>query len=247
MDPADYFPRLENPERRYKVNFSSPKSWKDFSSQLVKNRKTKHTTQAELAIYLEVGQSMISRWENGSQIPSDEIMSKWLDFFEIIKIYGEDTHDYLISKTKRFRESLQMNSSSEKFIQIPEYSVQASAGYGSYVNLEEIIEYHDIPKKFLPDHFKGNPAVIEVKGDSMYPTIGAGDHIIVALNSSSSEDGIYLIRIENSIHVKRIQHELGSIRIISDNPIYREMNMTREESENFQILGKIIVAINKYF
>ena len=67
-------------------------------------------------------------------------------------------------------------------------------------------------------------AVIKVEGDSMAPTLAAGDDILVDRSDTRSKlrDGIYVLRKDDALMVKRLAlHPMGrSVTIQSDNPAY---------------------------
>ena len=129
---------------------------------------------------------------------------------------------------------------------IPEYNVSASAGGGEFVGFEEVVEYHSLPEKFLPDTNHDRTGIVRINGDSMYPTINSGDYVVVSLTGKFFEDGIYLIRIDNSVYCKRLQRRIDGLFIISDNPAYSEMQITSDDSDGFQVLGRVVLTMKKH-
>ncbi|RME67349.1 MAG: S24 family peptidase, partial [Alphaproteobacteria bacterium] len=68
-----------------------------------------------------------------------------------------------------------------------------------------------------------NLVVLQVDGDSMYPTLAHGDHVLVDSGQAQNlRDGIYVIRTQDSLQVKRISVNPATRRITvkSDNPAY---------------------------
>ena len=69
-----------------------------------------------------------------------------------------------------------------------------------------------------------NLSIVRVEGDSMAPTLSAGDDILVDLGDSadSLRDGIYVLRIDDALVVKRIALKPVGRRLTvqSDNPAY---------------------------
>jgi phage repressor protein C with HTH and peptisase S24 domain len=70
-----------------------------------------------------------------------------------------------------------------------------------------------------------NPAAlsaIRVEGDSMVPTLADGDDILVDRSPAPLRDGIYVLRIDGALNVKRlaINPAPGRVAIRSDNPAY---------------------------
>jgi hypothetical protein len=69
-----------------------------------------------------------------------------------------------------------------------------------------------------------NLSIVRVEGDSMAPTLSAGDDILVDLGDSADRlrDGIYVLRIDDALVVKRIAlNPVGRrLTVQSDNPAY---------------------------
>ena len=67
-------------------------------------------------------------------------------------------------------------------------------------------------------------SIVRVEGDSMAPTLNAGDEILVDLGDSTDRlrDGIYVLRIDDAVVVKRLAlNPVGRRATIqSDNPAY---------------------------
>lgn len=239
---------------------------------LAKWRKRLHVKQAEIGEELNIAQGMVSRYEAGLVPSDDELLIRWRDLIvrktiELVgmgRLYGQEQSmedemmdfktefDHLRSKLIEYKEST--NPSEKAFknttkgnLLIPEFNVTASAGHGEHTGFEEVVEYHELPQKFLPTmEGKITPGIIRIRGDSMYPTINSGDYVCVNLQNQYYEDGIYLVRIENSVYCKRLQLSFGKLKIISDNPLYREMEIDAEDSDCFEVLGKVILTLKKH-
>jgi phage repressor protein C with HTH and peptisase S24 domain len=70
----------------------------------------------------------------------------------------------------------------------------------------------------------GQLSIVRVEGDSMAPTLNAGDDILVDLGDSAERlrDGIYVLRIDDAVVVKRLALNPTGRRVTvqSDNPAY---------------------------
>ena len=103
----------------------------------------------------------------------------------------------------------------------------ASAGPGALVTEELGKPYFGFDERWLKALTSSSPAklsVVRVEGDSMAPTLGDGDDILVDLGDSVERlrDGIYVLRVEDAVVVKRLAlHPTGRrVTIQSDNPAY---------------------------
>jgi len=105
--------------------------------------------------------------------------------------------------------------------------VRASAGPGAMTDAEQSLPYFAFDERWLRALTRSRPddlSIIRVEGDSMAPTLNDGDDILVdrAGCSEALRDGIYVLRVEDSLLVKRLAiHPLGRrVTVQSDNPAY---------------------------
>ncbi len=131
------------------------------------------------------------------------------------------------------------------FILVPKYDVHASAGYGSVIQSEQVVDYLAFKRDWVNHDLRTDPsdlALITVDGDSMEPTIRHGDLILVDLSQTTvKKDSIYVLRLEDVLVAKRLQRIYdGSLVIRSDNPAYKEQIVPKEDLESLQIIGRVI-------
>ncbi|MBV7599391.1 XRE family transcriptional regulator [Aeromonas encheleia] len=138
---------------------------------------------------------------------------------------------------------------SSEFTTIPAYQVFASAGHGANITDEPLAE----PMAFRSDWLRregfdpAKMAVIRAKGDSMEPTINDGDVILVRLkNGEAPRDGLYVLRLDGGLFVKRLQFDLGGVRIISDNPLYKSRDLSKAELAELDLVGRVVWAGKKF-
>jgi phage repressor protein C with HTH and peptisase S24 domain len=105
--------------------------------------------------------------------------------------------------------------------------VRASAGPGALPGTEREQPYFAFDDRWLKALTSSRPddlSIIRVEGDSMAPTLNDGDDILVdkAGCSEALRDGIYVLRVEDSLLVKRLAiHPIGRrVTVQSDNPAY---------------------------
>ena len=107
--------------------------------------------------------------------------------------------------------------------------VRASAGPGAIPGVEREQPYFAFDERWLKaltGSKQEDLSLIRVEGDSMAPTLNDGDDILVdrAGCSEPLRDGIYVLRVEDSLLVKRLAiHPLGRrLTVQSDNPAYSD-------------------------
>ena len=133
---------------------------------------------------------------------------------------------------------------SEDFVTVPRYDVEACAGYGAVINSEQIVDYLAFRSTWVRSLgvSPNNMALIEVRGDSMEPTLSNGD--LVLLNTrciSVQENAIYVIKNDGVLRIKRIQVRMdGSAVIKSDNPRYEPEEIDSLTAENLDVVGLVV-------
>jgi phage repressor protein C with HTH and peptisase S24 domain len=112
-------------------------------------------------------------------------------------------------------------------ISVKRHPVTVSAGPGAIVTEELGKPYFAFDERWLNALTPSSPAnlsIVRVEGDSMAPTLNAGDDILVDLGDAAERlrDGIYVLRIEDALVVKRVALNPvgGRVTIQSDNPAY---------------------------
>ena len=108
--------------------------------------------------------------------------------------------------------------------------VRASAGPGAIQEDAGTRPYLAFDPSWLKG-LTGSPSaklsVIRVEGDSMAPTLCAGDDILVDLAEAAERlrDGIYVLRVDGTLLVKRLLiHPVGRrVTVQSDNPAYADL------------------------
>lgn len=134
---------------------------------------------------------------------------------------------------------------SKDFVMVPRYDVQASAGYGTIINSEQVVDYLAFKKEWVDNNLRAeapNLALITADGDSMEPTIKNGDLLLIDLfQTRVKKDSIYILRWEDLLIAKRLQWMYdGSLLIRSDNSVYKDQVVSEESLEHLQVLGRVI-------
>ncbi|MGY5617296.1 S24 family peptidase [Vibrio cincinnatiensis] len=134
---------------------------------------------------------------------------------------------------------------------LPVYDVHAAAGAGTLVHSEYTIDTLMIPTSLL-DEFgltESIASIIYVDGDSMEPTLSHGDRLLVDTREQQHPvtNGVYVIRIDESVYVKRLRWDIasGKYNIISDNLDYPVFQIDHNNGRNFKIIGKAIAPVFK--
>jgi phage repressor protein C with HTH and peptisase S24 domain len=135
-------------------------------------------------------------------------------------------------------------------VSIIRHPVSVSAGPGAIVGEELGKPYFAFDERWLKAltaTAPSNLSIVRVEGDSMSPTLNAGDEILVDLDDCADRlrDGIYVLRVEDSLVVKRIAlHPMGRrVTVQSDNPAYPDW--PDRALEEIHCIGRVIWAGRK--
>ena len=96
---------------------------------------------------------------------------------------------------------------------------------------------------------KESMRLFRVDGDSMEPTLFSGDMIMVNLKTTHiTTGGIYLLRLEDELMVKRLENRLGGILLIrSDNEAYEDISINKTEVDgDIEIFGRMVWSCREY-
>ncbi|NOT66693.1 MAG: S24 family peptidase [Methylotenera sp.] len=135
-------------------------------------------------------------------------------------------------------------SSIPDYLMVPKYDIAASAGNGSVINDEAIVDHLAFKREWIKSlgleaqHI----ALIDVRGDSMTPTISNGDLILLDTRKGQHLcEGIYAIHLNDGLLVKRIRIKLsGLVEVISDNAQYDTETLTQDKLASLVIIGRVV-------
>lgn len=222
--------------------------------RLIEARQYLGFTKQEFADKLSLKIHNIRDMESGKQKISSDFANKVEEIFLINGwwlLTGKG--DMLFNNSNKALEEKE-NNSSNKLIEITYYEdVYASAGPGAY-NYDTSPTIMAFDENFLKVHlgltsFK-NIHIITATGDSMEPTITAGEFLFISPieneNGTFKEGGIYIILYDDTLLVKRISKNpiTKEVLLVSDNTIYPSMLLKYTDFNNCKIIGRVIGHFN---
>jgi repressor LexA len=127
-----------------------------------------------------------------------------------------------------------------ELVPVRRLDVGASAGPGRLPGAEP----GRAPARFPPELLRQlgvrgeSASVIRVEGDSMAPGLADGDEILVDgdQRSVAASGGVFVIRLDEVVMVKRLRPAVGGLAVISDNPAYPTVVRRREE---VAVIGRV--------
>ena len=129
--------------------------------------------------------------------------------------------------------------------EIPVLNVDASAGFGAIAESETAHTRFGFDERWLARLTRAKSAslsIIHVLGDSMEPTLSDSDEVLVDASDEGSRlrDGIYVLRADDALVVKRVTLKPGGrkITISSDNSAYPSWDDV--DRSEIQVVGRVI-------
>ena len=123
-------------------------------------------------------------------------------------------------------------------------------GDGYTVSAEVVRDIWSLPPDYVAGELRmtsKRARIIEVRGDSMEPTLLSGDRVMIDLGDRGlSQEGVFALWDGEGVAVKRLERVRPSdppaIRIISDNHRHREVEITADE---VNIIGRVVWVARK--
>jgi len=204
----------------------------------------------------QISAVMIGKYESGQSEPArDKLIAManaanvsvlWLATGEGPMMREERGEGRGVSAVSKFT-SEYGNRADDRYCYIPLYDVKAAAGNGTVIDREHIIDFLAFKQEWIRVQLGLSPQdlyLIHVDGESMEPTLRPGDMILIDHRTASSlpRDGIYVLRMDDTLLVKRLQRLPGSVvKVTSDNPAYEPFALDLKQSAaEVGIIGRVV-------
>lgn len=136
-------------------------------------------------------------------------------------------------------------ASSYDLVSVNEIDVRLSAGPGSLIEAEDVRGVWRFSRSYVENELRvsvAGLAIVEVRGDSMEPTLRSGDRVMIDHNDQkAAQPGIYAIWDGDGTVVKRLERipysDPPMIALISDNKNHNEY---RVPADQVQIIGRVV-------
>lgn len=132
----------------------------------------------------------------------------------------------------------------DEFVFVPRYDIQAAAGHGQLVGDEQPMFAMAFRRYWIENYVTRdikNLSVISVKGDSMEGVLNDGDTILINHGQTTPRDGLYVLRLNENLLVKRLQLIPGGIvNVISANEAYPTFEIDlKNPTDDVAIIGRV--------
>lgn len=227
-----------------------------FGSYLEKLMIKNNYTLEYVAKQTESSLSVVGHYRKGIRIPKDDFVERFIEKFiktdkeadEIRYIVAYDRTPDLIKR----KLDANLNTNNQKKAEIIKLPVlgKAAAGLG-HVNFEDNTRMEvlaSIPATEVPrDAF-----MVEVTGDSMFPTLSDGDLVIInplKKHMQNIDGKVCVLSYHDQTYIKRVKINKNEIRLISDNidkKQYSDIVIVGEELEYLKCHGSVIESRRKH-
>lgn len=225
----------------------------DFKTYIKTKREALGLSQNKVSKLAGITQSYYNGIERGEikNPPSEEVLDSFIKVLLLTPSEGEKlkylaaierTPDIILNELKRLSDEKELSKRrvikdiSNNNTLIPLFS-RISAGVGLITD-EEPIDFISLPGIRNSD----NVFAINVKGDSMEPTI-KNQSIILCRQGEELKDGeVGAFLVNGESFVKRIKVTKNFFALLSDNPNYQPIYVYPEDE--FKIIGKVLKVIN---
>ena len=219
----------------------------DIKDRLVEARTKMGLSQAELSEKCKLSQQTISKIESGRQT---ELRSASAE--RLANALGV-TPEWLLYGTPEPQENPEAMLS-KKYVIVNSLTVKACCGDGRFIDFEEVKGGFAFKRQWL-DRKGLDPDSLDVicaMGDSMQPTIGDGNILLIDKSQtalSATKPMVCVVSYANEISVKRVFYspEKSEVILSSDNPDkinYPNKIITFTEdnqlSSTFRVIGRVV-------
>ncbi|MDY2947067.1 MAG: S24 family peptidase [Mannheimia varigena] len=181
-----------------------------------------------------IGDKIAAKLEDGMNKPRG-----WLD-----RVHSEQS---IVINAMRGNEEKELQEQDiNDFVIIDVLDVSASAGFGSSSELVEVVnqmryvpeQFYSLFRNMAPQYIR----IINLSGDSMYPTFSSGDMLFVDISVNEfTGDGVYVFTYKGHLYVKRLQNTGDQLLVISDNKLYEKWSIKEENQDQLFIHARVKV------
>lgn len=226
-------------------NALDAKFYQLFGENLKKHRLRLGLSRSAAAELLQISPSTLQAWEEDSA----RLPNAW-DIQRIMDVYKINVEDLYSGEVSAIKLSTLQDANGnyvdvDQFAFIPRYNVRAAAGHGAAISNENIMHHLAFRKYWIDNELCASAkdlVVISVAGDSMEGEIDNGDIILINTADKELNNGIYVVRIDGDLLVKRIQKLVGGIiKVISANDAYESFSIdTNNLPSDFECIGRVV-------
>jgi len=207
-------------------------------------------SQQELANSIGVSKRGIQDNETRNRVPGGEVINGFVDLGINANWLLTGEGEMLLSDVPYgTHQATVLGGQPEdgKYVALPLYNnIHAAAGHGAVVDHERPDDALMFQASWIRSELGARPddlCLIRVSGDSMEPTLRAGDVILVNRQACKPDrEGIYILRVGEMLLVKRLQAlPGGQVKVTSDNTAFDAWTINlADQGSDVIIVGRVV-------
>ena len=213
-------------------------------ARLLELSQTQGTSLASLSAMIERNPAYLHQFINrGSPRKLEEQDRRTLaDYFGVDESdLGSPEENSYKDGRKRLPKAAPIAATNDnQWLDVPRLDIGASAGPGAFSANEQPFDSFRFSKRWLREHGLENAELssVSVEGDSMEPMLRDGDEILVDTSHRPFRDGVYVVRLGDSLMVKRVASVgQGRLALLSQNMAYPTVEVDGDEIE---LIGRVV-------
>lgn len=211
-----------------------------------------HMSRDDFAQQLQMTRSSLQLYEDGKREPKPSLLRAmaaqfnidpgWLLTGEGVMLRGAPMPE---AEPCLCLDTLGSPVDLDEFVFVPRYNLQASAGHGAASDGEKPVFTMAFRRYWIVNYLHADPhdlSVISVKGDSMEGVLNDKDVILINRSDTSATSGLFVLRIDGDLVVKRVQRlPGGTLEISSANEAYKPFSVdSHNPPDDFSIIGRVV-------
>jgi len=197
---------------------------------------------------LEISDPTMNHYETGKRVPSARLLAKMVSLLKCDPgwlLTGNEPAASAPTAHGTPSQPTDSEATAQDFIFVPQYNLKTE-GTGETIQSSQIVDHLAFKRDWVLSELKTDPSrliLVSSVGDAMEPTVRTGDLLLVDRSPTPPlEDGIYLIQIERSLSVKRLERRMdGSVTVRGDNPkASKEELIPKDELARLKNIGKVV-------
>ncbi len=202
-------------------------------------REEKRMSRNDVADYMGCSGSTIQAWESGrATIGLDS-------FVKLVRFYGASINNVVNGSLQSVMANAQTQCP-QGFGAVPYYNIYApyNVEFGTFDNMQ-LDDYLHLNLRHLKREHANGLVAMTAKGNSMAPAIEDGDIVIIDTTQKEFVDGdIFVFSMNDEFFIKRTHREPALIRFVSENPVYKDIELNIDLINSLNVIGRVICVHN---
>ena len=135
----------------------------------------------------------------------------------------------------------------KSFYLLPVINPKNESAFHDFGSDLDLYNFHPVRRSWVADK-KLDPKHLKAAfptDEAMAPTIAQGEIAIIDDRASLSSSGIYVVSVQGKVFIRRVEHKINGLHLMTDNEHYSNEQLNQEDSKKVEVIGKV-VRIDKH-